>query len=55
MARAGVAAGADGIMIEVHSNPEEALCDGEESIKPAKFKALMEEMKKIAAVIGREM
>jgi 3-deoxy-7-phosphoheptulonate synthase len=55
MARAGVAAGADGIMIEVHSNPEEALCDGEESIKPAKFKALMGDLKKIAEAIGREL
>jgi 3-deoxy-7-phosphoheptulonate synthase len=55
MARAGVAAGADGLMIEVHANPEEALCDGEESIKPAKFKALMGELKKIAQAIGREL
>lgn len=55
MARASVAAGADGVMIEVHANPEEALCDGEESIKPAKFRALMEELKKIAHAIGREL
>lgn len=55
MARAGVAAGADGIMMEVHINPEAALCDGEESIKPHKFRALMEELKKIAEAIGREI
>ena len=41
MAKAAVAAGADGLLIEVHSNPECALCDGEESIKPTKFKELM--------------
>ncbi len=39
MSKAAVAAGADGLLIEVHSNPECALCDGEESIKPSKFKA----------------
>jgi 3-deoxy-7-phosphoheptulonate synthase len=55
MARAAVAAGADGIMIEVHSSPEEALCDGEESIKPHKFKSLMEELRRIAQAIGREL
>lgn len=55
MARASVAAGADGVMIEVHANPEEALCDGEESIKPEKFRALMGELKKIAHAIGREL
>jgi 3-deoxy-7-phosphoheptulonate synthase len=55
LARAAVAAGADGIMVEVHLNPEEALCDGEESIKPNKFKAMMGELKKIAEAIGREI
>lgn len=55
LARAAVAAGADGLMLEVHLNPEEALCDGEESIKPKKFKALMEDLRKIAAAIGREI
>lgn len=55
MARAAVAAGADGIMVEVHADPEAALCDGEESIKPAKFKALMEDLRKIAAAVGREL
>ena len=36
--------GADGLLIEVHSNPECALCDGEESIKPNKFKDLMQDV-----------
>ncbi len=55
MAKAAVAAGADGLLIEVHSQPECALCDGEESIKPTKFKDLMQELSKIANAIGREM
>ncbi|HUK57204.1 MAG TPA: 3-deoxy-7-phosphoheptulonate synthase [Nitrospiria bacterium] len=55
LARAAVAAGADGIMVEVHQNPEEALCDGEESIKPNKFKTMMGEIRKIADAIGREV
>ncbi len=55
MAKAAVAAGADGLLIEVHSNPECALCDGEESIKPTKFKDLMQDLKKIAEAVGREL
>jgi 3-deoxy-7-phosphoheptulonate synthase len=55
MSKAAVAAGADGILIEVHSNPECALCDGEESIKPIKFKGLMHDMRKIAVAVGREL
>ena len=53
MAKAAIAAGADGLLIEVHSNPECALCDGEESLKPAKFKELMKELKLIAEAVGR--
>jgi len=41
--------------VEVHQNPEEALCDGEESIKPNKFKIMMGEIRKIADAIGREI
>ncbi|MBI4843781.1 MAG: 3-deoxy-7-phosphoheptulonate synthase [Nitrospirae bacterium] len=55
MAKAAVAAGADGLMIEVHSHPEEALSDGEQSLKPAKFKALMKELKAVAKAVGREI
>ena len=55
LARAAVAAGADGVMMEVHMNPEEALCDGEESLKPDKFDILMKDLRKIAEVVGREM
>jgi 3-deoxy-7-phosphoheptulonate synthase len=55
MAKAAIAAGADGLIIEVHSNPEDALCDGEQSLKPKSFKQLMEEMKPIADALEREI
>lgn len=55
MARAAIAAGADGLLVEVHGNPEEALCDGEESLTPPKFAAMMDELRKIAQVLGREL
>jgi 3-deoxy-7-phosphoheptulonate synthase len=55
MAKAAVAAGADGLIIEVHPNPEEALCDGEQSLKPKSFRQLMDELKPIAAAVGREI
>jgi 3-deoxy-7-phosphoheptulonate synthase len=53
MAKAAVAAGADGLMIEVHTNPEEALSDGEQSLVPKKFNALMKELKAVAKAVGR--
>ncbi len=55
MAKAAVAAGADGLMIEVHTTPEEALSDGEQSLKPEKFKVLMKELKVVARAVGREL
>jgi len=55
MALAGIAAGADGLLIEVHSHPEVALSDGPQSLKPAKFAALMEDLRKVAQAIGREI
>ena len=55
MAKAAVAAGADGLLIEVHSNPECALCDGEESLKPARFKELMKDLRRIAEAVDREI
>ncbi len=55
MAKAAIAAGADGLLIEVHSNPECALCDGEESLKPARFHTLMNDLKKVAHAVGREL
>jgi 3-deoxy-7-phosphoheptulonate synthase len=53
MAKAAVAAGADALMIEVHSKPEEAVSDGEQSLKPAKFSILMKELKAVAKAVGR--
>ena len=55
MARAAVAAGADGIMIEVHPDPEHALSDGAQSLYPDQFAKLMREVRAIAEVIGRRM
>lgn len=55
MAKASVAAGADGLMIEVHDNPECALCDGEQSLKPEKFEILMSDIKQIAKIFGKEL
>lgn len=55
LAKAAIAVGADGLMIEVHSDPENALCDGSQSLKPDKFAKLMKELKKVAMAIGRTM
>jgi 3-deoxy-7-phosphoheptulonate synthase len=53
MARAAVAAGADGLLIEVHPTPERALSDGQQSLDPAQFATLMREARVIAEAIGR--
>jgi 3-deoxy-7-phosphoheptulonate synthase len=55
MARAAVAAGADGIMVEVHNEPEKALSDGPQALLPEQFAELMIQVKAIAEVIGRKM
>ena len=55
MAKAGLAAGADGLIIEVHNKPEEALSDGPQSLKPDKFARLMEELRPLAHVLGRSL
>ncbi len=55
MARAAVAAGADGLMVEVHHDPEHALSDGPQALLPEQFTELMEQVKLIAQVIGRKM
>lgn len=52
MALASIVAGADGIMVEVHHEPEKAMSDGAQSLKPNKFSILMNEIKKIAPVVG---
>jgi 3-deoxy-7-phosphoheptulonate synthase len=53
LAKAAVAAGADGVMVEVHNNPECALCDGEQSLTPAEFDTLMSALSKYAAIEGK--
>jgi 3-deoxy-7-phosphoheptulonate synthase len=55
MARAAVAAGADGLMVEVHNDPEKALSDGPQALLPDQFAELMKQVKLIAEVIGRKM
>jgi 3-deoxy-7-phosphoheptulonate synthase len=55
MARAAVAAGADGIMVEVHNHPETALSDGPQSIYPDQFARMMDELGQIAPVVGRKL
>ena len=54
MSKAAAAAGADGLMIEVHNAPEQALCDGQQSLKPEKFKVLMEKLKAYVQIEGKE-
>lgn len=55
MAKAAVACGADGLMIEVHNNPECALCDGGQSLKPEKYDRMMTEVKGILSALGKEI
>ncbi len=55
VSKAGIAAGADGLIIEVHSNPEEALSDGAQSLYPEKFEELMGGLRKVAEAVGRKL
>jgi 3-deoxy-7-phosphoheptulonate synthase len=55
MARAAIASGADGILVEVHDHPEKALSDGPQSIYPAQFASMMDELERIAPVVGRNL
>ena len=55
MAKASVAAGADGLMIEVHNDPENALCDGAQSLKPEKYDFLLKDLTKIAEAVGKKI
>lgn len=55
LARAAVAAGADGLLIEVHAQPEHALCDGNQSLKPERFARLMGELGAVARAVGRSL
>ena len=55
MAKGAVACGADGLIIEVHPRPEEALSDGPQSLKPSKFAQLMRELRPVAEAVGRSL
>lgn len=55
MALAAVAAGADGVMVEVHPKPEEALSDGPQALLPSRFQRMMADLKKVAEAIGRTL
>ncbi len=55
LAKAAIAVGADGLIIEVHNDPEHAKCDGAQSLKPERFANLMGELKGIAQIVGREL
>jgi 3-deoxy-7-phosphoheptulonate synthase len=55
VSKAAIAAGADGLIIEVHTNPEEALSDGTQSLLPEKFEELMRDLRKVAEAVGRKL
>lgn len=55
LAKAAIAAGADGVMVEVHNNPDKAWCDGAQSITPAMFAKLMDSLRQLAPIVGREL
>lgn len=55
MAKAGITAGADGLMIEVHPNPEKAWSDGQQSLTPSEFRLLMHELEPVAIACGRRL
>ena len=55
MAKAAVAAGCDGLMIEVHNDPEHALCDGPQSLKPKKYTELLRQVKGIGEIVGKKI
>lgn len=55
LARAAIAVGADGLIIEVHNDPIHALCDGNQSIKPEQFDAVVKDLRNIAPVVGRSI
>jgi 3-deoxy-7-phosphoheptulonate synthase len=55
MSKAAIASGADGVMVEVHPHPDEALCDGAQSLSPEDFKSFIEEIKPIIAATNRRL
>ena len=55
MARAAIAAGADGVMVDVHARPEEALCDGPQALRPDELEVLAKELRTLAIALGRQV
>ena len=55
MCRAAVAAGADGLIVEVHPDPEHAMTDGAQSMNPQQFRDMMKAIKRVAAAVDREV
>ncbi|MGB4042999.1 MAG: hypothetical protein WBK18_03770, partial [Thermacetogeniaceae bacterium] len=55
MSKAAVAAGADGLLVEVHPDPARALCDGPQSLSTEDFQLMMEELQGIATAMGRDL
>jgi 3-deoxy-7-phosphoheptulonate synthase len=55
LSRAGIAAGADGLLVEMHPNPCEAWCDADQAINPDELKQLMSELTSIAQILGRNI
>jgi 3-deoxy-7-phosphoheptulonate synthase len=55
ISRAAIAVGADGIMVEVHPNPREALCDGPQSLDLEGFSTLIAELKQVAEAVGKTL
>lgn len=55
MSKAAVAVGADGLLVEVHCNPEEALSDGPQSLRPSRFDMMMKDLREVALAVGREI
>ena len=55
MARAAVAAGADGLLIEVHTDPDKAWSDGAQTLRPDQFRELMAQLRMIAPAVGRTL
>jgi 3-deoxy-7-phosphoheptulonate synthase len=55
VSKAAVAAGADGLIIEVHAHPSRAMSDGAQSLKPETFARLMDDLRAVARAVGREL
>ncbi len=55
MSKAALAVGADGLLVEVHCNPEEALSDGPQSLRPSRFDDMMKDLREVALAVGREI